>query len=48
MNVVGRTTITPAEAIAVTLICFGISIVLSFEAMINGFRSAPFSDDGNY
>jgi membrane protease YdiL (CAAX protease family) len=41
-----RNTTTPWEAAAIMLICFGLSIALSINAVASGFPSRPFSDAG--
>jgi membrane protease YdiL (CAAX protease family) len=42
-----RTTTTPAEAVAVVTICFGLMIWQSVDAVFAGFPTHPFTDDGN-
>jgi len=39
-----RTTTTPGEAAVIVGICFGLSIVVSINAVASGFPSSPFSD----
>ena len=46
LNQPPRTITTPAEAFAVTGICFGLSIVYSVQAVASGFPSGAFSDAG--
>jgi membrane protease YdiL (CAAX protease family) len=41
-----RTTTTPGEAAAIMGICFGLSILLSVNAVASGFPTRPFSDAG--
>jgi hypothetical protein len=41
-----RTTTTPAEAFAVVAICFGLLIWQSVQAVLAGFPTSPFTDDG--
>ncbi len=41
-----RTTTTPVEALVVTAICFGMSIVLSLQAVAAGFPAGSFDDSG--
>lgn len=42
-----KSTLTYAEAGTVTVICFGLFILFSFQAMAAGFPEARFSDTGN-
>src|SRR5262245_60442951 len=42
---VTRTTTTPGEAIAVVIICFGMMIWRSTQAVLAGFPSYPLTDD---
>lgn len=41
-----KTTISPAEAAVIVVICFGMFIVLSVRAVLAGFPSTPFTDAG--
>lgn len=36
----------PAEAAVIVVICFGMFIVLSVQAVLAGFPSTPFTDAG--
>jgi membrane protease YdiL (CAAX protease family) len=41
-----KTTTSPIEAAVIVVICFGMMIVLSLQAVATGFPSTPFSDAG--
>src|SRR5262245_26326010 len=41
-----KTTLTPTEAAAVTIACFGLSILWSVQAVAAGFPSSPFTTNG--
>jgi membrane protease YdiL (CAAX protease family) len=43
-----KTTLSLAEASTVTVICFGLFILASFQAMLAGFPDAQFSEGGNW
>ncbi len=41
-----RTTLSPGEALAVVLICFGLPIAVSLDAVLSGFDGGAFTDAG--
>ena len=41
-----RTTLSPGEALVVVLICFGLSIAVSVESMLDGFSGGAFTNAG--
>jgi uncharacterized protein len=44
LKALGRTEVTPLEAVAICAVCFGWFILISTEAVANGFTKTEFSD----